>query len=354
MSAAQSDPLLLHLNLLRFSLLRPAEGYVRRRDFLKVVAGLSAALSPLVARGEERKRLIGFLNILAEADPESRLRIAAFKKSLEDLGWNEGTNVRIEERYAGGDSEQLRKYAGELVALAPDVILTSGSVTVRPLQQATRTIPIVFVQTVDPVGSGYVETMSRPGGNTTGFTQFEYSLSGKWLELLKQIVPQVARVAVIRDPVNGSGIAQFAAIQAVAPSLGVELTTIDPRDVGNIERGITALAQAGNGGLIVTSGGTGFHRDVIIPLATRFRLPAVYPYRYYTAEGGLASYGPNTVEQFRRAASYIDRILKGEKPSDLPVQAPTKYELVINLKAAKALGLKVPQSVLARADEVIE
>jgi putative tryptophan/tyrosine transport system substrate-binding protein len=329
------------------------EGYVRRRDFIKVIAG-SAAAWPFTARAQERIRLVGLLNILAEDDPESRLRIVAFKKSLQGLGWTEGSNVRIEARWAGGDIERLRKHAKELVALGPDVILTSGSVTVRPIQEATRTIPIVFVQAVDPVGSGYVESMSHPGGNTTGFTQFEYSLSGKWLELLKQIAPQVTRVAVIRHPVHGSGIAQFAVIQAFAPPLGVELTPIDARDVGEIDRGITAFAGFGSGGLIVTSGGTAYHRDVIIPLAARFRLPAVYPYRYYTIDGGLASYGPNTIEQYRRAALYIDRILKGEIPADLPVQAPTKYELIINLKTAKALGLTVPPSVLARADEVIE
>ena len=326
---------------------------MRRREFIKGITCVAAA-QPLLARAQERMRTIGFLNILADNDPELRLRIAAFKKSLQELGWKDGSNVRIEERYAGGDSERVRKYARELATLAPDVILTSGSVTVRPLQQATRTIPIVFVQTVDPVGSGYVESMSRPGGNTTGFTQFEYSLSGKWLELLKQIVPQVARVAVIRDPVNGSGIAQFAVIQAFAPPLGVEAIPVDARDIREVEHSITDFARIDNGGLIVTSGGTGFHRDIIIPLAARLRLPAVYPYRYYAADGGLASYGPNTIEQFRRAASYVDRILKGEKPADLPVQAPTKYELVINLKTAKALGVTVPPSVLARADEVIE
>ena len=326
---------------------------MHRRDFIKVVAG-SAAAWPFTARAQERIRLVGLLNLLAEDDPESRLRIAAFKKSLQELGWTEGSNVRIEARWAGGDVERLRKHAKELVALGPDVILTSGSLTVRPIQQATRTIPIVFVQAVDPVGSGFVESMSRPGGNTTGFTQFEYSLSGKWLELLKQIAPQVTRVAVIRDPVNGSGIAQFAVIQAFAPPLGVELTPIDARDVGEIDRGISAFARFGSGGLIVTSGGTGYHRDVIVPLAARFRLPAVYPYRYYATDGGLASYGPNTIEEYRRAALYIDRILKGEKPADLPVQAPTKYELILNLKTAKALGLTVPPSVLARADEVIE
>jgi len=225
---------------------------------------------------------------------------------------------------------------------------------VRPVQQATRTVPIVFVQVVDPVGSGYVDSLSRPGGHTTGFTLFEYSLSGKWLELLKEIAPKVTRVAVIRDPTRGSGIAQFAAMQTAAPSLGMELSTINASDVHDMERGIAAFARSTNGGLIVTSGGTGFHRDAIIPLAARLRLPAVYPYRYYATEGGLVAYGPNTIDQYRRAAKYVDRILKGEKPADLPVQAPTKYELVINLKTAKALGLEVPSSLLARADEVLE
>jgi ABC-type uncharacterized transport system substrate-binding protein len=232
--------------------------------------------------------------------------------------------------------------------------LTSGSVTVRPIQQAIRTVPIVFVLVVDPVGSGYVDSMVRPGGNATGFLLFEYSLSGKWLELLKEIVPRVTRAAVIRDPTRGPGIAQFAAIQTVAPSLGGELTAINALDVSEMERSITPFARSANGGLIVTSGGTGFQRDVIIPLAARLRLPAVYPYRFYATDGGLVSYGPNTIEPFRRAAAYIDRILKGEKPADMPVQAPTKYELVINLKTAKALSLTVPPSVLARADEIIE
>jgi putative ABC transport system substrate-binding protein len=299
-------------------------------------------------------RLIGSLSILAEDDPESRLRIAAFKQSLQELGWIEGGNVRIEARWAGGDDGLVRKHAAELAALAPDVILTSGSVTVRPVQQATRTVPIVFVQVVDPVGSGYVDSLSRPGGNTTGFTLFEYSLSGKWLELLKEIAPHVTRAAVIRDPTRGSGIAQFAAIQTAAQSLGVELSPVNAVDVHDMERGITAFARSDNGGLIVTSGGTGFHRNVIIRLAAQLRLPSVYPYRYYATEGGLAAYGPTTIDQYRRAARYVDRILKGEKPADLPVQAPTKYELVINLKTAKALGMMVPSALLARADEVIE
>jgi ABC-type uncharacterized transport system substrate-binding protein len=328
---------------------------VRRRAFIALLGG-AAATWPLAARAQQsdRVRVIGLLNILAKDDPESQLRIAAFKQGLQQLGWTEGSNVRIEARWAGGDDGLVRKYAAELAALAPDVVLTSGSVTMKPVQQAIPTVPIVFVQVVDPVGSGYVDSMARPGGNTTGFTQFEYSLSGKWLELLKEIAPRVTRAAVIRDATRGPGIAQFAAIQTVAPSLGVELTAINALDVRQIERSVTAFARSANGGLVVTSGGTGFQRDVIIPLAARLRLPAVYPYRYYTTDGGLASYGPNAIDQHRRAATYVDRILKGEKPADMPVQAPTKYELVINLKTAKVLGLTLPPSVLARADEVIE
>jgi putative ABC transport system substrate-binding protein len=330
---------------------------MQRRDFITLIGGAAAmAAWPVAtyAQQADRLRLIGSLNILAEDDPESRLRIAAFKQSLQELGWIEGGNVRIETRWAGGDDGLVRKHAAELAALAPDVILTSGSVTVRPVQQATGTVPIVFVQVVDPVGSGYVDSLSRPGGNTTGFTLFEYSLSGKWLELLKEIAPHVTRAAVIRDPTRGSGIAQFAAIQTAAQSLGVELSPVNAVDVHDMERGITAFARSVNGGLIVTSGGTGFHRNVIIRLAAQLRLPSVYPYRYYATEGGLAAYGPTTIDQYRRAARYVDRILKGEKPADLPVQAPTKYELVINLKTAKALGMMVPSALLARADEVIE
>ena len=329
---------------------------MQRRDFITLIGGAAATAAWPVAtyaQQADRLRLIGSLNILAEDDPESRLRIAAFKQSLQELGWIEGGNVRIETRWAGGDDGLVRKHAAELAALAPDVILTSGSVTVRPVQQATGTVPIVFVQVVDPVGSGYVDSLSRPGGNTTGFTLFEYSLSGKWLELLKEIAPHVTRAAVIQDPTRGSGIAQFAAIQT-AQSLGLELSPVNPVDVHDMERGITAFARSANGGLIVTSGGTGFHRNVIIRLAAQLRLPSVYPYRYYATEGGLAAYGPNTIDPYRRAARYVDRILKGEKPADLPVQAPTKYELVINLKTAKALGMMVPSALLARADEVIE
>jgi ABC-type uncharacterized transport system substrate-binding protein len=325
---------------------------MRRREFITLLGGAAAAW-PLAVRAQqgERMRRIGVLQILAENDPEWVARQAAFEQALQALGWSKDRNVRIDYRSAGGDPNRVRKYAAELVALAPDVILTSGNLTVVSLLQVTRTIPVVFVQVVDPVGGGLVESLARPGGNATGFTQFEYSLSGKWLELLKEIVPRVSRVAVIRDPTAIHGIGQFAVIQAVAPSLGVELRPINPAE---IERPLAAFAGSSNGGLIVTSGGTAFVRDLIVPLAARHRLPAVYPYRYYVTDGGLVSYGPDTIHQFRRGAGYVDRILKGEKPADLPVQAPTKYELVINLKTARALGLTVPPTLLARADEVIE
>jgi len=289
---------------------------------------------------------------LARRGPEATAREAAFQETLADLGWNIGRNVRIDYRRTGGDTDSLRKYAAELVALAPDVILTHGSQAVGPVLQQTRTVPIVFVS-VDPVGSGHVASLARPGGNATGFTQFEYRIAGKWLELLQEIAPSISQVAVIRDPRTGPGIGQFAVIQALAP-VGLELFPANAISAGEIERGIAAFARSPNGGLIVTSGGTAFHRDLIISLAARHRLPAVYPYRYYSTAGGLISYGPNTIEPVRRAASYVDRILKGEKPADLPVQAPIKYELAINLKTAKALGLTVPDTLLARADEVIE
>ena len=254
----------------------------------------------------------------------------------------------------GAIVDRLRRYAAELVALAPDVILSIGSVTVAPLQQATRTIPIVFVNVPDPVGAGFVQSMAHPGGNITGFSNFEYSMSGKWAELLKQIAPNVTRALVFRDPTSAAGIGQFAAVRSVAQSLGVELTPVNVRDTDEIERTVAAFARSGNGGVIVTTGGTAAHRKLIISLAARYKLPSVYPYRYYAVDGGLISYGPNTHDPVRRAAGYVDRILKGEKPADMPVQAPTKYELVINLKTAKALGLTIPQSLLATADEVIE
>jgi ABC-type uncharacterized transport system substrate-binding protein len=328
---------------------------MQRREFITLLGGAAAGW-PLAARAQqsERVRRIGVLSALAEDDPESVTRRAAFEQALKALGWTNGGNVRVDYRWAAANAERMRKHAAEVIALAPDVILTSSNIVLAPMMQATRTIPIVFVQVIDPVGSGFVESLARPGGNVTGFTQFEYSLAGKWLELLKQIAPQVTRAAVIRDPTRGPGIGQFAVVQAIAPSLGMELKPINTLDVSETERAIAAFARSPNGGLIVTVGGTAFTRDLIIALAAKHRLPAVYPYRYFVNGGGLMSYGPDTIEQYRRAAGYIDRILKGEKPADLPVQAPTKYELVINLKTAKALGLDIPPSVLARADEVIE
>jgi putative ABC transport system substrate-binding protein len=311
---------------------------------------------PFAARAQqgERVRRIGVLSALTEDDPESMARRAAFEQALKALNWTNGSNLRVDYRWAANDAERIRKLAAEIIALGPDVILISGSIVVTPMMQATRTIPIVFVQVIDPVGSGFVKSLARPGGNVTGFTQFEYSLAAKWVELLKQIAPHVTRAAVIRDPSRGPGIGQFAVVQAIAPSLGMELSPINALDLSEMESEIAAFARAPNGGLVVTVGGTAFHRDVIIALAAKHRLPAVYPYRYFVSGGGLISYGPDTIDQYRRAAEYNDRIFKGEKAADLPVQAPTKYELVINLKTAKALGLTVPPSVLARADEVIE
>jgi putative ABC transport system substrate-binding protein len=328
---------------------------MKRREFI-ALGGAAAAVWPFTASAQQpdRVRRIGVLQILADNDPETVARQRAFEEALQALGWTVGQNLRIDFRSAGGGANRVRKYAEELVALGPDVIFTSGSVTVAPLLQATRTVPIVFVQVVDPVGGGLVESLARPGGNATGFTQFEYSLSAKWLELLKEIAPNVTRVAVIRDPTRGPGIGQYAVIQTVGPGLGVELRPINALDTAEMERTIAAFARSSNGGLIVTSGGTGFHRDLIVPLAARHRLPAVYPYRYFVTDGGLISYGPNTIDQYRRAAGYVDRILKGEKSADMPVQTPTTYELILNLKTAKALGLAVPPSLLARADEVIE
>jgi putative tryptophan/tyrosine transport system substrate-binding protein len=327
---------------------------MRRREFIALLGG--AAAWPLAAHAQQSDpmRRIGVLQILEEDDPETVARHAAFEHALQALGWTVGRNVRIDYRSAKGDANQLRKYATELIALEPDVILTGGSISIAPVLRATRTIPIVFVQVVDPVGGGLVESLARPGGNATGFTSYEYSLSAKWLELLKEIAPPVTRVAVIRDPTQAAGIGQFAVIQAAGPSLGVELRPINAPDRTEIERAVAAFARSANGGLIVIPGGTGSNRDLIVPLAARHRLPAVYPYRYYVTDGGLISYGPNTIDYYRRAAGYVDRILKGEKPTDMPVQTPTTYELVINLKTAKALGLTVPPSLLARADEAIE
>jgi putative tryptophan/tyrosine transport system substrate-binding protein len=327
---------------------------MKRREFITLLGG--TAVWPLAAHAQQpdQIRRIGVLQLLTDNDPESVARHAAFEKALQALGWTVGRNVRIDYRSTGVDPNRIRKDAAELVALGPDVILCNGSLTIAPVLQATRVIPIVFAQVVDPVGGGLVESLAHPGGNATGFTSFEYSLSAKWLELLKEIAPHVTRVAVIRDPTRGPGIGQFAVIQSVGQPLGVELRPINALDTAEIERAIEAFARSSDGGLIVTVGGTGFHRDLIVPLAARHRLPAVYPFRYYVADGGLISYGPNTIDLARRAAGYVDRILKGEKPADMPVQAPTKYELILNLKTAKALGLTVPPSLLARADEVIE
>jgi ABC-type uncharacterized transport system substrate-binding protein len=327
-----------------------------RREFISLLGG-AAATWPLTARAQqaERVRRVGVLMHLAADDPEGQPRITAFEQGLRELGWAVGRNLRIDYRWAAGDPDRLRKYAAELAALAPDVILAGGGTPlVVALQQATATVPIVFVGVADPVGAGLVGSLARPGSNATGFTVYEYSISGKWLELLKEIAPRVTRAAVIRElAIAGTG--QLGAIQSVAPSLGVELFPIGVRDAGEIERAVMAFSRGSNGGLIVTgSPSTLVHRHQIITLAARHLLPAVYPYRYFVASGGLVSYGPDVIDQFRSAASYVDRILKGEKPADLPVQAPTKYELVVNAKTAKQLGLVIPPTLLARADEVIE
>jgi len=328
---------------------------MKRRDF---IAGLGAAAAwpdAALAQQPERMRRIGVLVPLAADDPDMQTRVAAFQQRLQQLGWTDGRNVKIEYRWGASDPDRSRKHAAELTALAPDVIFATGNSTVAPLLQATRSVPIVFAIVPDPVGAGFVDSLARPGGNATGFVVFEYGISGKWLEFLKQIAPEVMRVAVLRDPAMAAGIGQFAAIQSVAPSLGVELSAINVRDAAEIERAIAAFARLSNGGLIVTASGLSvLHRDLIIALAARHKLPAVYWQSLYIKGGGLLSYGPDAIDEYRRAASYVDRILKGEKPADLPVQAPTKYELVINLKTAKALGLDVPPTLLARADEVIE
>jgi putative ABC transport system substrate-binding protein len=329
---------------------------VKRREFITLLGGAAAAW-PLAARAQqaERMRRIGVLMSLAADDPEAKARLAAFQQGLQELGWTEGRNVQIDTRLAGSDMERIRKYAAELVALMPDVILAAGGTVMAPMLQATRTVPIVFTQTPDPVGSGFVESLARPGGNATGFTLFEYGISVKWLELLKEIAPRLTRAAVLRDPAVPHGFGQLGAVQAVAPSFGVELSLINARDAPEIERAVTAFARQANGGLIVLASGSAVvHRDLIITLAARHKLPAVYFARYFVIGGGLISYGPDTIDPHRRAAGYVDRILKGEKPADLPVQAATKYELAINLKTAKVLGLEVPPTLLARADEVIE
>jgi putative ABC transport system substrate-binding protein len=329
---------------------------MRRREFITLLGGTAAAW-PLGARAQqaERIRRIGVLMNVAADHPVGQARNAAFLQELAQLGWIDGRNLRIEYRWAAGDAEGIRRYAAELAAIAPEVILAPGSATAVPLLQATRTVPIVFVHATDPVGAGFVENLARPGGNATGFTLFEYGISGKWLELLKQIAPGVTRVAVIRDAALAAGTGQLGAIQSVAPAFGVELRPVGMSDAGEIERAVAAFARSPNGGLILTASTLAqVHRNLIVALAAKHKLPAVYFERFFASAGGLISYGPDLVDQYRRAATYVDRILKGEKPADLPVQAPTKYELVINLKTARALDLTVPPTLLARADEVIE
>ena len=328
---------------------------MKRRNFMSLLGG--AAAWPFAARAQqpEPMRRIGVLMQIAEGDAESKIQVAEFLRELRELGWVVGRNVKLDTRWAGGDSDRIRKYAAELVALAPDVVLASGGTVVGALQQASRTVPIVFVNVTDPIGRGYVASLAEPGGNATGFTSFEFGIGGKWLELLKQIAPGVARVAVLRDPVITAGMGYLAAIHALAPSFGVEVSPVDVRVKSDMERAIAAFARTPNGGLIITPDPAAIaHREVIIALASQYRLPAIYPFRYFAAEGGLISYGPNAIEQFRRAASYADRILKGEKPGNLPVQVPTKFELAISLKTAKALDVAVPQMLVSRADELIE
>ena len=327
-----------------------------RRKFITLLGGATVAW-PVPARAQDiqRVRRIGMLQTLAADDPEGHTRNAAFFRELERLGWADGLNVRIDLRSAAGHPDSIRNYATELVALAPDLIIALGSATVPPLQQATTTVPLIFVNVPDPVGAGFIESLARPGGNTTGFTMFEYAISSKWLELLKEVAPNVKRAAVVRDASIASGIGQWGAIQSVAPSLGVELIPINAREVTTIDRAVAAFAREPNRGLIVTGGPLSvIHREALVEIAARYKLPAVYFLRSFITAGGLICYGPDLIDQYRRAAGYAARILKGEKPADLPVQAPTKYELVINLKTAKALGLEVPLTLLARADEVIE
>jgi putative ABC transport system substrate-binding protein len=327
---------------------------MKRRAFISLLGG--AVAWPLAAHAQQREQMrrIGVLMNLTAEDAEGQGRLAAFMQGLQEAGWSVGRNVRVDLRWGGGDPELYRNHAAELVALAPDVFLAAGAIVARALQRATRTIPIVFANAVDPVAMGFVASLARPGGNATGFTIFEFSMGGKWLELLKQIAPGITRAAVLRDPGLTSGAGEFGAVQTVV-SFGVELHPVDVRDADEMDRAITAFASESNGGLIVTQNATAIlHRKLIIALAARHRLPAIYAYSSFVTDGGLISYGPDSMDGYRRAAGYIDRILKGAKPGDLPVQAPVKYELAINLKTAKALGLEVPPSVLARATEVIE
>jgi putative tryptophan/tyrosine transport system substrate-binding protein len=327
-----------------------------RRQFITLIGGTAAAW-PVVSRAQraEQMRRIGVLMNRVAGDPEGMARMAAFQHGLQQFGWTDGRNVRIDIRWGEDDVDRQRQYAAELVALAPDVILAAGTLGVAALQRVTRSLPIVFVGVGDPVGAGFVDTLARPGGNTTGFMAYEYSLSGKWLELLKEIAPSVTRAAVLRDPDSPAGIGMFSAIQAAAQPLGVVVIPVSVREASEIERGVAVFARAANGGLIVTpSGRVSLHRDLIIAVAARYKLPAVYPFHYMVTGGGLISFGPDWVDQYRPAAGYVDRILKGERPTDLPVQAPTKYELVINLKTAKALGLTLSPTLIARATEMIE
>jgi len=328
---------------------------MRRREFITLIGG--AVAMPLVAGAQQRERIrrIGVLMSTAAADPEGQARIAAFRQGLQKLGWTEGQNAQVDVRWAGGDADLDRRFAAELVALTPDVVLATASSTVAALQGATRTVPIVFAHAVDPVAAGFVDSLARPGGNATGFVLFEYGISAKWLELLKEVAPSVTRAAVLRDPAMAAGTGQFGALQSVAPSFGVELSPVNVRDAGEIERVVTAFARSSNGGLIVTASPLAtLHRDLIVALAARHKLCAVYNLRLFATAGGLISYGSDIPDLLRRAAGYVDRILKGEKPADLPVQAPTKFEMVINIKTARALGITIPPSLLARADEVIE
>ena len=328
---------------------------MRRREFITLIG--SAAVVPLVggAQPSESMRRVGVLMSTAADDREGQARIAAFRQGLQKLGWIEGQNVRLDIRWGGGDADLDRRFAAELVALTPDVILATASSTVAALQGATRTVPVVFAHAVDPVAAGFVDSLARPGGNATGFVLFEYGISAKWLELLKEIAPSVTRAGVLRDPAMAAGTGQFGALQSVAPSFGVELSPVNVRDAGEIERVVTAFARSSNGGLIVTASPLAtLHRDLIVALAARHKLCAVYNLRLFVTAGGLISYGSDVPDLLRRAAGYVDRVLKGEKPADLPVQAPTKFELVVNLKTARALGITVPPSLLARADEVIE
>jgi putative ABC transport system substrate-binding protein len=326
---------------------------MKRRDFITVLGGVAAW--PLAARAQERVRRIAVLLPTSSDNAEFQAWVQSFVQGLALLGWTIGRNVRIDTRWATSNAAEVRRHAAELAALAPDVVLAHGASSVTSLLQVTRTVPIVFPTAVDPVGAGIVDSLARPGGNATGFSGLEYGLSGKWLELLKDIAPEMTRAAVLRDPANPGGPALFGIIQAVAPSLKVEVIPINMRDAGEIERSVAAFAQSSIGGLIITPNPFAFaHRDLILTLAARHKLPAIYFDRAFVAAGGLISYGPDFLDQYRRAAAYVDRILKGEKPSDLPVQAPNKYELLINLKTAKTLGLEVPPTLLARADEVIE